>query len=329
MMDQPLGAIGMLWGCALAGALFGTALDARAQSYPNKPIRLVVPYAPSGVADIVGRLLAERLYQNLGQPVVVMNKDGAGTIIGTEYAAKSTPDGYTLLLNSTAIVMNTSLGRKLPYDLERDLVPLAIYYVQPNVLVVHPAVKAVSVRELVAYAKANPGQLRYGSSGVGAVIHLYSELFASTAGVSLTHVPYKGVAPAMVDLLAGQIDMMFSGILSAAPHVKSGRLRALGISTRDRSPILPDVAPIAEQGFPDFDVKTWYGLFLPARTPQSVIDRLHGEVANIVATPDFRERLAGHGGEAVVVGPKEFRAQIGRELQIWSQTIQSAKIKVQ
>ncbi|HEV7390715.1 MAG TPA: tripartite tricarboxylate transporter substrate binding protein [Burkholderiales bacterium] len=311
-------------------ALLAAAVQAAvAQPYPNKPVRMVVPYAPGGVADIIARLLAERLSQNLGQPVVVLNKDGAGTIIGTDYAAKSTADGYTLLLTSTAIVMNSSAGRKLPYDLQRDLTPLTIFYVQPNVLVVHPSTKAASVKDLIAYAKANPRKLRYGSSGVGAVIHLYTELFASTAGIALTHVPYKGVAPAMVDLVAGQIDMMFSGILNAVPNVSAGRLRALGITTRERSSMLPDVAPIAEQGLPGFDVRTWYGLYVPARTPRTIMERLHGDVAKIAATPDFRERLASHGGEAVAIGPDAFKAQADRELQIWTRTIQTANIRIE
>lgn len=307
----------------------GAAAAVAAQSYPVKPIRMVVPYAPGGPADIVARLLAERLSQNLGQPIVVLNKDGAGTIIGTEYAARSPPDGYTMLLTSTAIVMNTAQGRKLPYDLQRDLIPLSIYYIQPNVLVVNPSVKAGSVKDLIAYAKANPGQLRYGSSGIGAVIHLYTELFASTAGVKLTHVPYKGVAPALVDLLGGQIDMMFTGIAVAAPHVASGKLRPLGISTKERSSLMPDVAPLAEQGLPAYDVKTWYGLFVPARTPKTIIDRLHGEIGKIAANRDFRERLGGLGGEAVAIGPEQFREQVNRELKIWHKTIQDANIRIE
>ncbi len=314
---------------AFSSLLLAIGGSAAAQSYPVKPIRMVVPYAPGGPADTVGRILSERLSQNLGQAIVVLNKDGAATIIGTDYAAKSPPDGYTLLLNSTAIVMNTAQGRKLPYDLQRDLTPLAIYYVQPNVLVVHPALAAGSVKQLIEYAKGNPGKLRYGSSGVGAAVHLYSELFASTAGVKLTHVAYKGVAPAMVDLLGGQIDLMFSGIAIAAPHVAAGKLRPLGISTRERSSLMPDVAPLAEQGLPAFDVKTWYGLFVPARTPKSIIDRLHSEIGKIAAARDFRERLAGLGGEAIAIGPEPFREQVTRELAIWRKTIREADIRIE
>lgn len=317
------------WIAGGALLLIATCGLATAQSYPVKPIRMVVPYAPGGPADTVGRLLSERLSQVLGQAIVVLNKDGAGTIIGTDYAAKSPPDGYTLLLNSTAIVMNTAQGRKLPYDLQRDLTPLSIYYVQPNVLVVHPALAATSVKQLIDYAKLNPGKLRYGSSGVGAAVHLYSELFASTAGVKLTHVPYKGVAPAMVDLLGGQIDLMFSGIAIAAPHIAAGKLRPLGISTRERSPLMPEVAPLAEQGLPAFDVKTWYGLFVPARTPKTIIERLHSEIGTIVAARDFRERLTALGGEAIAIGPEQFKEQVTRELATWRKTIRDADIRIE
>lgn len=314
---------------ALAALCAALTPDATAQAFPTKPLRLIVPYTAGGPADTVGRLLGERLHQNMGQPVVVVNKDGAGTIIGTEYAVRSTPDGYTMLLNTTAIVTNASLGKKLPYDLQRDLTPLAMYYVQPNILVVPPSSPFHSLKELIAHAKANPGKLRYGSSGVGAVVHLYSELLASRAGIELTHVPYKGVAPAVLDLLAGRIDVMFAGIAISAPYVKAGRMRPLGITTRQRSQLLPDIVPIAEQGIPDFDVKTWYGLFVPARTPRAIVDRLYTEIAKVTTDPTFRQRLIALGGEAVAVGPDEFKAHVARELKLWGETIRAAKIKVE
>jgi tripartite-type tricarboxylate transporter receptor subunit TctC len=315
--------------CALYAALVAIGPEVKAQSFPVKPLRMIVPYTAGGPADTVGRLLGERLHQNMGQPVVIVNKDGAGTIIGTDYAAKSTPDGYTMLLNTTAIVTNSSLGRKLPYDLQRDLAPLAMYYVQPNILVVTPSLPIHSLKELIAYAKANPGKLRYGSSGVGAITHLYNELLATRAGVQLTHVPYKGIAPAVIDLIAGRIDVMFAGIAIGAPHIKAGRMRPLGITTKERSALLPDIAPIAEQGIPDFDVKTWYGLFVPAKTPRTIIDRLYSEIAKVTTDPAFRQRLADLGGEAVAVGPDEFRAHVANELKIWGETIRAAKIKVE
>jgi tripartite-type tricarboxylate transporter receptor subunit TctC len=234
-----------------------------------------------------------------------------------------------MLLNTTAIVTNALLYKKLPYDLQRDLEPVAMYYVQPNILVVPPSSPIKSLKELIAYGKANPGKLRYGSSGVGAIVHLYSELLARSAGMELTHVPYKGVAPAVLDLLAGRIDVMFAGIAISAPHIKAGRMRALGITTKQRSSLFPDIAPIAEQGIPDFDVKTWYGLFVPARTPRPIIDRLYAEIAKVTADPVFRQRLMDLGGEAVAVGPDEFKAHVARELKLWGETIRAARIKLE
>ena len=215
-----------------------------AQSYPSKPIRMVVPYAPAGVADILARVVSEKLAQRLGQNVVVFNREGGGSAVGAELVAKSTPDGYTLLMASTALTMNAAVSRKMAYDVRLDLAPLSLVFEQPAVLVVHPAVAASSVQALVAYARANPGRLRYGSSGVGSVINLVTELFKYQAKVDLTHVPYKGVAPAMVDLVGGQIELVMSGITNAAPLVKSGKLKALGVTSRKRAAVLPEVRPM-------------------------------------------------------------------------------------
>lgn len=312
-----LGFAALLW---IAGAM--------AQDYPTRPVRIVVPYAPGGVADIVARIVGEKLHGRLSQPVVVLNKEGAGTIIGTDFVAKSTPDGYTLLLASTAIAMNAALGRKLPYDLVKDLAPVSTVFVQPNVLVVMLSLPVKSVAELVSYAKSHPGELRFGSSGVGAVIHLYTELFAASAGVKLSHVPYKGVAPAMVGLLAGEIDMMFSGITNAAPQVKAAKLRALAITSRQRSAILPEVVPLAEQGLPDFDVTTWYGIFTRNGAPGKIVARLHEELKAVTGMTDVKERFASQGGEARSVAPGEFAALVGRELKTWERIVRSANIKV-
>ncbi|HET7159747.1 MAG TPA: tripartite tricarboxylate transporter substrate binding protein [Burkholderiales bacterium] len=320
----------VLWaGRSLLGALVAMAPDAGAQSFPTKPLRLIVPYSAGGPADTVGRLLAERLHQSFGQPVVVVVKDGAGTIIGTEYAARATADGYTILLNTTAIVTNALLYKKLPYDLQRDLEPLAMYYVQPNIVVVSSSSSIKSLKELLAYARTNPGKVRYGSSGVGAITHLYHELLARRAGVEFTHVPYKGVAPAVLDVLGGRIDFMFAGIAISAPHIKAGRLRPLAISTKQRSSLFPDIPSIAEQGVSDFDVKTWYGLWVPARTPRAIIERLFDEIAKVTADQTFRQRLTDLGGEAVAAGPDEFKAHIARELRLWGETIRSAKISLE
>src|SRR5689334_2159172 len=247
-LSQSLRRIALCSVSLLLGAVCAGVPGALAQSFPVKPLRMIVPYSAGGPADTVGRLLGERLHQNLGQPVIIVVKDGAGTVIGTEYAARSTPDGYTMLLNTTAIVTNALLYKKLPYDLQRDLEPLAMYYVQPNIIVVPPSSPFKSLKELLAYARANPGKVRYGSSGVGAITHLYHELLARRTGVTFTHVPYKGVAPAVLDVLGGRIDFMFAGIAISSPHIKAGRLRALAISTKQRSALFPDIPSIAEQG---------------------------------------------------------------------------------
>ena len=239
----------------------GTAM---AQSYPTKPVRLVVPYSPTGVADLIGRVTSEKLAQRLGQNVVVFNGEGGGSVVGTELVARPTPDRYTLLLASTALTMNAAVSRQSPYEVRRDFAPIALVFEGPAVLVVHPSVPANSVQELIAYARSNPNKLRYGSSGVGSVINLVTELFKHQAKVNLTHVPYKGVAPAIVDLVGGQIELVIAGISITVPLVKSGKLKALVITRRKRSAVLPEVWPIAEQGMPDFESSTWYGILAPA-----------------------------------------------------------------
>ena len=300
-----------------------------AQSYPVRPVRLVVPYSPAGVADIIGRTVAEQLGKRLNQTVVVFNRDGGGSIVGTELVAKSTADGYTLLLASAAITMNAAVIRKLPFDVLRDFAPVSLVSEGPGVLVVHPAVPANSVQELVAHAKANPGRLRYGSSGVGGVINLATELFKHQARVDITHVPYKGVAPAVVDLIGGQIEMVLAGISIAAPQVKSGKLKALGISVRKRSPLLPEVRPIAEQGLPDYESSTWYGIFAPAATPQTVLTRLNSELVYMAGLPEVRERFIGQGGEARASSRAEFAGLVERDLARWRLVVAAAGIKVE
>lgn len=302
---------------------------AGAQNYPTKPVRLVVPYAPAGVADILGRVMAEKLGQRLGQNVVVFNREGGGSAVGAELVAKATPDGYTLLIGSTALTMNAAVSRKMAYDVKRDLAPLSLVFEQPGVLVVHPSVTANSVQELIAFARANPGKLRYGSSGVGSVINLVTELFKYQAKVDLTHVPYKGVAPAMIDLTGGQIELVISGITNAVPLVKSGKLKALGITSRKRSAVLPEVRPIAEQGLPDFETSTWYGLFAPAAVPTPILARLHNEIVAIAGSADVRERFANQGGEALTTTRAEFAALIDRDLRRWQTVVQAAGLRAE
>lgn len=312
------------------GALLLAATHAlAADTYPNKPVRMVVPYAPAGVADILGRVMAEKLGQRLGQNVVVFNREGGGSAVGAELVARATPDGYTLLIGSTALTMNAAVSRKMPFDVARDFAPLSLVFEQPGVLVVHPSVAAHSVQELIALARANPGKLRYGSSGVGGVINLVTELFKYQAKVNLTHVPYKGVAPAMIDLAGGQIELVMSGMTNAVPLVKSGKLRALGVTSRKRSAVLPEVRPIAEQGLPDFETATWYGLFAPAAVPQGIIARLSGEIVKIVGMPDVRERFANQGGEARATTREEFAALIARDLRTWQSVVNAAGLRAE
>lgn len=300
-----------------------------AQSYPTKPIRLVVPYAPAGVADILARVVSERLGQRLGQNVVVFNREGGGSAVGADLVAKATPDGYTLLIGSTALTMNAAVNRKLPYDVKRDLAPLTLVFEQPAVLAVHPSVAANSVQELIAFARANPGRLRYGSSGVGSVINLVTELFKYQAKVDLTHVPYKGVAPAMVDLVGGQIDLVMSGMTNAAPLVKSGRLKALGVTSRKRAAVLPEVRPIVEQGLPDYETSTWYGMLAPAATPVPILTRLNSEIVQIVNSTEVRERFANQGGEARTSTRGEFATLIDSDLQRWRQVVVAAGLRAE
>ena len=307
----------------------GWAGAAIAQSYPTKPVRLVVPYSPAGVADIIGRVTAEKLGQRLGQNVVVLNREGGGSVVGTELVAKSTPDGYTLLLASTALTMNAAVNRKSPYDVRRDFAPIGLIFEGPGVLVVHPALPANSVQELIAHARANPGKLRYGSSGVGGVINLVTELFKHQAKVDITHVPYKGVAPAVVDLIGGQIELVIAGVSIAVPQVKSGKLKALGITSRQRSPVLPEVRPIMEQGLPDFETSTWYGVFAPSATPQGILARLNTELVQIAGSAEVRERFANQGGEARSSTREAFAALIDRDLRRWQAVVKAAGLRAE
>lgn len=314
---------------ALAFLLLAACVsNAAAQRYPDKPVRLIVPFSAGGPADVLGRLIAEKLTRSLGQTVVVINKDGAGTILGVDMAAKSTPDGYTLLLGNVAMVINSSAGKKLPYDLKRDLVPVSLAFTQPLILVINPSLPIASLKEFIAYAKANPGKLKYGSSGVGTSIHLTSELFRNATGIELTHIPYKGAAPAMTDLLGGQIDLMFPGITPVVAHVKSGRLRALGLTSLKRSTALPDVPTMDEQGVKNFESIGWYGALVPAGTPKTIVARLNRELVAALNLPDLKERLASQGGDAVSSSPEQFAAFIDSELKKWSSVIRTANIQV-
>ncbi|MBI3044666.1 MAG: tripartite tricarboxylate transporter substrate binding protein [Betaproteobacteria bacterium] len=313
----------------LAAALALQIAPATGQDYPTKPLRMIVPFAPGGPADMLGRLIGEKLLQSLGQPVVVHNKGGAGTILGVDLAAKSNPDGYTLLLGNVAMIINASTGKKLPYHTLKDLTPVSLVFTQPLILVLSPSVPIGSVKELVAYAKANPGKLRYGSSGVGTSIHLTTELFRTAVAVELTHVPYKGVAPAMIDLLGARIDMMFPGIAPALPHVRSGKLKALALTSKQRSSVLPDVPTLDESGVANFESIGWYGILVPSGVPAKIAARLNKELVSVMALPDVRERLASQGGDAVSSTRERFAAFMRSELKKWTGIIRSTNIRVE
>ena len=312
---------GML-GCAIAGA-------AAAQDYPQKPIRIIIPFAPGGSNDIIGRLLAARLTETLGQQVMPDNRAGAGGSIGAELAAKSPPDGYTLVIGHIGtLAVNPTLYRKLAYNPTTDFAPISTIAKVANMMVVHPTLPARSVAELVALAKRQPGALAYGSGGTGGAGHLATEYFKLMAKIDMVHVPYKGTGPALVDLIAGQTQLVFAGIPGIVGHVKSGRLRPLGVSTTRRLAAFPDVPTIAEAGVPGYEATQWYGVLAPAGTPAPIIDRLNREIASWVQTPRLQERLVADGSEPFVTRPEEFSAFIKSEIARWAPVIKSANIVV-
>ena len=321
-------------GCrAAAGVLFlavacCAAAGAQAQTYPAKPIRLILPFPPGGGTDVVGRLLAQKLGQALGQQVIVDNRAGAGGRIGTDLVAKSLPDGYTLLL-ATSSVMGTgpALYQKLPFDMPKDFAPISLVAYTAYVLVVHPSVPAKSVKDLVMLAKSKPGRLTYASSGAGGAAHLSGELFSAMAGVKMIHVAYKGSSPGMFSVVSGETDLMFSNALPALPQVKNGRLRALGATTPQRSALLPDVPTIAESGLRGFEVQQNYGVLAPAGTPREIVLRLNQEVGKAMRTEDAKSRLLADGSEAKVSTPEELERMITVEIAKWSKVIKQAGIK--
>lgn len=308
---------------ATLGAL--PALPAMAQTYPSRPLRLVVPFPPGGSTDIVARLVAQKLGEALGQPMIVDNRAGAGGMIGAENVAKSPADGYSLLLASSGpIAIVPALQPKLGYDSVRDFAPISIIATIPTMLVVNEKVPARSVSELIALAKARPGQLNFASTGVGATPHLAGEVFKSMAGVDIGHVPYKGSAPALTDLMGGQVDMMFEQIPAVLPHVQSGKLRALAVGSARRVAALPDLPTISESGLSGFDVVSWFGIMAPAGTPAPIVARLHAELAKIMRMPDVSEKLASLGAEPQASTPQAFGQTIVAELPKWAEIIRKS-----
>jgi len=309
-------------------AMLATSTCVLAQAWPSKPVTLIVPFAPGGTTDIVARPYAQALSQELGQPVVVENRAGAGGTLAAGVAAHAPPDGYTLFVATVAHTMATSLYRQLPYDFERDFVPITILATVPNILIVNPSVPAKSVRELIDYAKANPGKLAYGSAGNGSTEHLSAELFKSMAGVDMVHIPYKGGAPMMTDLIGGQIQVAIETSGSAAPHIKAGKVRALAVTTTTRSPAFPEVPTLAESGLKGYDVTTWYAILAPRGTPEEIIAKLYNATAKILRTPDMKQRLEQFGGEPGGLAPEQFAVFIKSETAKWAKVVKESKATV-
>ena len=299
-----------------------------AQSWPNRPVRFLVPFAAgAGINDIMARLVGQHLGAGLGQPVVIENRPGAGGIAGTDAAAKAPPDGYTFLMTNVSLVTSAYMYSKLSYDPQKDFVPVTLVATSPLMLVVHPSVAAKSVQELVALAKANPGKLTFGSGGVGSTPHLSVELFKSAAGIDAVHVPYKGGAPALNDLIGGQLSFMIENVPGTMPFVKQGKLRALAITSAQRSPLEPALPTMAESGVPGYEVVGWQGLFAVAGTPPEIVARLHAEVGKVLRLPEARERLAALGAEAVGSTPEGFRAFLRAENARWGRIIREKRIR--
>ena len=291
-------------------------------NYPAKQIRVIVPFPAGGPTDAIARAIGQKLSETWGQPVIVDNRPGAGGNIGTELAAKSPADGYTLFIGTVANAINQSLFAKLPFDFVRDFAPVTQNYVTGLILAVHPSLPAHSVKELIALAKAHPGQLSYSSSGVGGTPHLAGELFNSMAGVTMVHVPYKGSAPAMADLLGGHIQLTFDNMLTVLPQVKAGKLRGLAVTMTTRSPLTPELPTVAEAGLKGFEVKSWNGVVVPTGTPKEIIARLNGEIVRILRQPDLREKFLVQGVELVPTTPEEFGAFIKQDIAKWAKVIQ-------
>jgi len=301
---------------------------ARAQdAWPSRPIRFILPFPPGGGTDILGRLIAERLTANLGQPVVAENRGGAGGNVGAEAAAKSAPDGYTIVLVAPSLAISPSLYSTLGYDPVRDFAPVSLVATVPNVMITNPSVPAKTLAEFIRLAKSKPGEMNFGSGGSGTSNHLAGELFNIVAGVKLVHIPYKGVNLAMNDVLSGRVQLVFIGIPAAVPHIKAGRLRALALVAPQRSSVLPDVPTVAEAGLPKFEVTTWYGILAPAGTPRPVIDRLNGELGKIMRSSELKERLEALATDPLTSTPEEFAELIKREIAKWREVVREAGVK--
>jgi tripartite-type tricarboxylate transporter receptor subunit TctC len=308
-------------------ALALVAVPSPAQTYPSKPVRVIVPYTPGGGVDIMARIFATRLSEKLGAQFVVENRGGGGTIIGTELVAKAAADGYTLLFANPALVAAPALNEKLPYDTLKSFTGVVMVAASFNVLVVHPALPVKTVKDLVALAKARPGQLNFASAGEGSAIHLAMAQFVNASGIDVVHIPYKGAAPALTDVVAGHVPLMMAATPPAIPYIKSGRLRALGVSSTQRLALLPDVPTIAESGYPGFEINNWYGIVAPAETPKQIVARLNAEINTLLDAGDMRERIASLGAERAGGTPEQFEQRIRSEMQMWQNVFEKSNRK--
>lgn len=316
----------------LLAALVATTAFATAyaqQPYPARPIRIISPFAPGGGNDVLSRTIAQKLTENVKQQVIVENRPGANGIIGTEAAARAAPDGYTIVLIPSGHAVNASLRRKLPYDSIRDFTPITLVGSSPLILAVHPSVPAKSVKALAALARARPGQMTYGSAGIGSSGHLGGALFETLTGVKMVHVPYKGMGLAITDLMAGHISLVFGTSASVMPHVRSGRLRALATTGAKRSPALPDFPTVAEAGVPGYEAGLWYGFVGPARIPGDIVRRLNAEIVAVLKSPEVHDRLASQGVDATPSTPEEFGKLMVTDLERWAKVVQRAGIRAE
>ena len=324
-------ASGFVRASAATAIFLFTATGAAAQSaanYPSKPIRYIVGYTPGGTADMLARAVGQKLSEAWGQQVLVENRPGAGTNIGTEIAAKSAPDGYTLFMPTVANAINPTLYPKLTYDPIRDFAYIMNFAKVPGILVVHPSVPAKNAKELVALAKARPNELRHGSTGIGSPHHLAGEIFKTMSGVKMIHVPYKGATPAIADVVGGHIEVYFGAMVSTLPHAKSGRLRALGVTSTKRVAAVPDIATLDEQGLKGFETGSWFGMAVPTGTPREVVNKLHAEAARAIAVPELRKRMSAEGAEFVGDTPEQFTAFVKAEIAKWGKAVKASGAKV-
>jgi len=316
--------------CLLLALVAPASVAEAAEAYPSKPIRLIVPFSPGGPADVLARVMGDKIGASMGKPVVVDNRAGAGGNIGMALGAKAAPDGYTLVLAPAGnLTVNPSLYRNVPYDVAKDFAPVTVVAAVPNILVVHPSIPAKNLTEFIAYAKSHPGQLNCSSPGAGSGAHLAGELFKSMVGADMVHVPFNGIAPAVTAVLAGDVQLMFAGAPAVLQHVRAGKLHALGVASLKRIAGAPDLPTLSESGLAGFNVTSWYSIVAPAGTPPEIVARLQREIDKALREPDVREKLAGLGAEPIANTPAEFAAMIKTETAKWSEIVKSAKITIE